>query len=156
MRAVSARVAVAGLVGGFVGNAVLGAMFSSALIRRILYDPMLQSRLFLEVTPQRNIPVSVAGLVLLSVIHAWLFAILMPSIPGRTWIRKGAFWGLAIWLMYWLFQEWFIYHTLLAEPLLLNALELGILLLGSMVEGLLISLILATQPQPASPAVEAV
>lgn len=67
----------------------------------------------------------------------------LPSIPGKTWIGKGAFWGLTIWLMYWVFQEWFIYHTLLAEPLLLNLLELAILLLGSAVEGMVIALILA-------------
>lgn len=52
----------------------------------------------------------------------------LPSIPGKTWIGKGAFWGL---------------HTLLAEPLLLNLLELAILLLGSAVEGMVIALILA-------------
>ena len=149
MKAVSWRVALAGLIGGFVGNGVLGALFSSPPVQQILYDPAIQSRLFLEVTPQRNIPVSVAGLVVLSVIHAWLFAVLLPSIPGRTWIGKGAFWGLTIWLMYWVFQEWFIYHTLLGEPVLLNILELGILLLGSVVEGVLIAFVLARKvPRP--------
>jgi len=140
---VSWKVAVAGLAGGFVGNGILGGILSSPPVHRILYDPAIQSRLFIEITPQRNIPVSVAGLVLLSVIHAWLFVLFLPSIPGKTWIGKGAFWGLTIWLMYWVFQEWFIYHTLLAEPLLLNLLELAILLLGSVVEGMVIALILA-------------
>lgn len=42
-------------------------------------------------------------------------------------------------LMYWLFQEWFIYHTLLHEPILLNLLEPAILLVGSLVEGLIIA-----------------
>lgn len=41
--------------------------------------------------------------------------------------------------MYWVFQEWFVYHTLLLEPLLLNLLELVILLIGSIIEGLIIS-----------------
>lgn len=148
MKTVSWRVALAGLVAGFVGNGVLGALFSSPPVQRVLYDPAIQSRLFLEITPQRNIPVSVAGLVVLSVIHAWLFAVLMPSIPGKTWMGKGAFWGLAIWLMYWVFQEWFIYHTLLREPLLLNFLELGILLLGSTAEGIIIALFLARKTWP--------
>jgi flagellar biosynthesis protein FliQ len=45
--------------------------------------------------------------------------------------------------MYWLSQEWFIYHTLLGEPLLLNILELSILLTGSLVDGLIIAFFLA-------------
>ena len=133
------RVIVAGLAGGFVGNGVLGALFSSPPVRRVLYDPAIQSALFIDITPRRNIPLSVTGLVVLSVVHAWFFVVLRPSIPGETWLRKGLFWGLVIWSMYWLFQEWFIYHTLLGEPLLLNLLELTILLAGSLIEGVIIA-----------------
>jgi hypothetical protein len=136
------KIIIAGLVGGFVGNGVLGALFSSPLLKAILYDPSWQSRLFLDVTPQRNIPISVMGLVILSIIHSWLFMTFRPAIPGATPLRKGLFWGFTIWAMYWLFQEWFIYHTLLREPILLCLLELSILLLGSLVEGVIISLIL--------------
>jgi len=143
------KIILAGLVGGFVGNGVLGALFSSPPIKAILYNQAWQSQLFLEVTPQRNIPVSVAGLVILSIIHAWLFASLRPAIPGATPFRKGLFWGLTIWAMYWLFQEWFIYRTLLHEPVMLCALELSILLLGSLVEGVIISFIL----RPYEPAI---
>lgn len=142
MRATSTRTLAAGLIAGFVGNGVLGALFSSATVHRVLYDPALQSRLFREVTPLRNVPASVAGLVVLSVIHAWLFAIIEPSVPGKTWVGKGAFFGLVIWLVYWVFQEWFIYHTLLGEPTLLNLLELALLLFGSLTEGLLIAFIM--------------
>ena len=35
MRSSWPRVAIAGLVGGFVGNGVLGALFSSAPVRRV-------------------------------------------------------------------------------------------------------------------------
>ena len=133
------RSVVAGLLGGFIGNGVLGALFSIPLIRSILYDPELQSRLFIEITPKRNILVSVAGLVVLSAIHGWFYAVLRPSIPGITWARKGLFWGYLIWAMYWLVQEWFIYHTLFEEPLILNLLELVLLLAGSLIEGLIIS-----------------
>ena len=140
------KILVAGLVGGFIGNGVLGALFSMPPIQSILYNPEWQSQLFIEITPQRNIPVSVAGLVILSIIHAWLFSVLMPSIPGKTWLKKGLFWGLTIWLMYWLFQEWFIYNTLLGEPLLLNVLELTILMVGSLVEGIIIACILVRNP----------
>jgi len=144
------KILVAGLVGGFIGNGVLGALFSSHPIQTILYNTEWQSQPFLEITPKRNIPVSVAGLVILSVIHAWLFSVLMPSIPGRTWLNKGLFWGLTIWLMYWLFQEWFIYNTLLGEPLLLNMLELTVLMLGSLVEGVVIAFFLARKSSNSS------
>ena len=137
------KIVLAGLAGGFLGNGVLGALFSSPPMQAILYNPEWQSALFIDITPKRNIPVSVACLVILSVIHAWLFDDLMPSIPGRTWVRKGLFWGLTIWLMFWVFQEWLIYHTLLGEPLLLNLLELAILLIGSLVEGIVIAFALA-------------
>jgi hypothetical protein len=143
MRARPMMILLAGLLGGFVGNGVMGAIFSSPPIRSILYNPNLQSSLFIDITPKRDIPVSIAGLVLLSVIHAWLFDVFKPSIPGRTWARKGQFWGFTIFLMFWLFQEWFIYHTLLGEPILLNLLELCILLIGSLVEGLIIAFCLA-------------
>ena len=123
---------------------MLGAAFSSPWIHSILYDPHLQSALFIEITPQRNLPVSVFGLVMLSVIHSWLFHLFAPSIPGKSWIEKGLFWGLTIWMMFWLFQEWFIYHALLAEPWFLNLLKLGILLIGSLTEGLVIAGILAS------------
>lgn len=140
------KILLAGLIGGFIGNGVLGALFSSPLILSILYNPEWQSQLFIEITPKRNIPVSVSGLVILSVIHAWLFNVFMPSLPGQTWLKKGLFWGLTIWAMYWLFQEWFIYNTLLGEPLLLNVLELIILLSGSLVEGMVIAFFLARKP----------
>lgn len=137
------RIVIAGLVGGFIGNGVLGAIFSSPPIHSILYDPKFQSELFIQITPTRNIPVSVGGVVILSIIHGWLFSTFKPAIPGQTWLRKGLFWGLTIFLMYWLFQEWFIYHTLLGEPILLNLLELSMLLAGSLVEGVVIALFLA-------------
>ena len=135
------KIIFAGLLGGFVSEAILGVLFVSPFIKSILYNPTIQSRLFLEVTPQRDLAASIIGLVILSIIHAWLYTVLMKSIPGDTWVKKGLFWGLIIWLMYWVFQEWFIYHTLLGEPFILNSLELVILLLGSFVEGLIIAFI---------------
>ena len=141
------KIITAGLIGGFVGNGVLGALFTSPPVQAILYNPDFQSALFIAIAPKRNIPVSVAGLVVLSVIHAWLFSVFKPAIPGHTWIRKGLFWGMTILLMYWLFQEWFIYNTLLGEPLLLNLLELSLLLVGSLVEGVVIAFFLARTPE---------
>lgn len=133
------RALQAGWLGGFVGNGLLGALFSSSPVREILYNPNVQSQLFLTLTPQRDIAVSVIGLVVLSGLHGVLFAVLQASIPGKSWLPKGLWWGFFLWATYWLFQEWFIYITLLGEPLSLAALELGILLLGSLLEGVVIS-----------------
>jgi hypothetical protein len=130
---------LAGWAGGFLGNAFLGAAFSSPWMARILYDPHLQSALFISLTPQRDVAVSVMGLIALSAIHGLLFAVLRPAIPGRGWVRKGLWWGAAVWSMYWLFQEWFIYVTLLREPLALAALELIVLLAGSLIEGVVVA-----------------
>ena len=135
------KIVYSGLIAGFVSEGILGFLFTSKFIRSFLYDPTLQSPQFLEVTSNRvvSLPITISGLIVLSIIHAWLFTILQKSIPGNTWIKKGLFWGLTIWLMYWVFQEWFIFYTLLGEPLLLVSLELSLLLVGSIVESLIIS-----------------
>ena len=125
------KIIYSGLIAGFVSEGFLGAAFTSAPIREILYDPNLQSKIFIELTPTRDLFTSVAGLVVLSIAHGWLFTVFQKSIPGTSWFKQGLFWGFTIWLMYWVFQEWFIYHTLLREPIILNLLELTILLIGS-------------------------
>lgn len=133
---------VAGWVGGFVGNALLGALFSHPWITAALYNPVWQSRLFIEIAPQRNIAVSVIGLIVLSGLHGVLFRQLAPAIPGDSWLPKGLIFGAAVWAVYWVFQEWFIYVTLLKEPLPLALLELTALLLGSLLEGAAIAWLL--------------
>ena len=50
------RVIAAGLAGGLAGNGVLGVAFSSSWVTHALYDPSLQSALFIEITRQRDIP----------------------------------------------------------------------------------------------------
>jgi len=139
------RSLVAGWVGGFLGNAFLGVVFSSPWIMAVLYHPTWQSPLFLELAPQRDVAQSVIGLIFLSGLHGALFAQFEPSIPGHSWLGKGLFWGTTIWLTYWLFQEWFIYVTLLREPVLLALFELAILLVGSLVEGVVIAKLASEQ-----------
>lgn len=133
------KIIYSGLIAGFISEGILGALFMSPPIQSILYNPNWQSKIFLELTPTRDLFPSIAGIVILSIAHSWFFSIFQKSIPGETWIRKGLFWGFTIWLLYWVFQEWFIYHTLLKEPILLNLVELTILMAGSFVEGLIIS-----------------
>lgn len=133
------KIIYSGLIAGFISEGILGGLFMSPPVQSILYNPDWQSKIFLEVTPTRDLFPSIAGIVILSVAHSWLFSLFQKSIPGETWIKKGLFWGFTIWLLYWVFQEWFIYHTLLKEPMLLNLVELTVLLLGSFIEGLIIS-----------------
>lgn len=86
------KIILTGLIAGFISKGILGVFFTIPFIKSILYNPNIQSQLFIEITPHRDIPFSVAGLVVLSVIHAWLFVIFVSEIPGETWIKKGFFW----------------------------------------------------------------
>ena len=79
--------------------------------------------------------------VLLGVVLACCMALYLMQ--HQSWFKKGVFWGFVIWLMFWVFQEWFIYHALLGEPILLNILELALLLIGSLTEGIIIAFVLA-------------
>ena len=139
------KIIYSGLLAGFISEAILGALFMSPPVQSVLNNPDWQSELFIEITPTRDLVKSVVGLTILSIAHSWLYDILKPSIPGDNWIRKGFFWGFTIWLMYWVFQEWFIYHTLLEEPILLNFLELILLFIGSVAEGLIIAKLLESK-----------
>jgi hypothetical protein len=142
MKNKTVKIVYSGLIAGFVSEVFLGTVFTSPFIHEILYNPGLQSKVFIDVTPTRELFPSIAGIVLLSIAHSGFFTVFQKSIPGSSWVGKGLFWGFTIWLMYWVFQEWFIYHTLLMEPIILNLLELAILLAGSFIEGLIISRVL--------------
>lgn len=146
MNAISLRSLAAGWLGGFVGNAVLGAAFSSPWVQAVLYHPAWQSPLFIEITRTRDIALSVAGLIVLSGLHGVLYQMARPVLPGRNWVKRGALWGGVVWIGYWLFQEWFIYVTLLREPILLALFELAILLVGAVVEGIVIAGVLEWRP----------
>lgn len=139
MRQPWVRAVAAGWLGGLIGNAALGIAFSTAWLKSLLFDPRLQSAAFIELALERDVAISVAGLVLLSGIYGALYAVLAPAIPGRTTLRKGLFWGVAIWVAYWLPQEWFVYVTLLREPIALALVELAVLLGGSLLQGLVIA-----------------
>ena len=52
--------------------------------------------------------------------------------------------------MFWVFQEWFVYKTLLQEPWVLVSLELAVLLIGSLAEGTVIGLLVPPPKKGAS------
>ncbi|MBU0679740.1 MAG: hypothetical protein KJ626_16685 [Verrucomicrobia bacterium] len=133
---------VSGVVAGVVGHGAMGLIFYSPPMQALLYMDPVQSEIFLSICQPRNIPTCAAGIILLSILHAVFFAVFQPSIPGRTWFRKGIFWGFTIWALYWLFQEWLLYTMLLGVPILMNIVELSVLLIGSLVEGVMIALFL--------------
>ncbi len=80
---------LAGWAGGFAGNALLGILFSSPSIRAALYDPLWQSPLFIEITAQRNIAVSVLGLIVLSGLHGLLFCTTCTCDPRSFLVGQG-------------------------------------------------------------------
>lgn len=57
--------------------------------------------------------------------------------------EKSLFWGLPVWLIYRMFQDCFIYNTLLGEPFFPNVFERNILMLRSLAEGIVIGFFLA-------------
>lgn len=48
------KIIVAGLVGGFIGNGVLGALFSSPPVHSVLYNSEWQSQLFIDMILRRS------------------------------------------------------------------------------------------------------
>ena len=85
------KIIIAGLIGGFIGEGIMGGLFMSPPINSMLYDPVIQSPLFIEITPNRDLFKSIAGMVVLSIAHAWFYSLFMQSIPGKTWLKKGLF-----------------------------------------------------------------
>ncbi len=44
------KIVYSGLIAGFVSQGILGGLFMSSPVQAILYDPNLQSQLFIDVT----------------------------------------------------------------------------------------------------------
>lgn len=140
LRLFTPRTALVGLAAGFFSQAAMGAVFLSPPVQALLYNPAYQSELFRTITPTRDVAHSIAGLIVLSAVHAWLFRLIQDCLPTGGRVRRGLIFGVWLWLLYWVPQEWFVYHTLLGEPLWLCAVELTIVLCGSLLQGALIAL----------------
>lgn len=97
---------------------------------------------YMDTASQMNLPIAIIGLILLSTIHAVIFAFIGGALPGSTWLGRGIVFGVMIWLLFWLFQEWFAFHCLLGVRLSLNSFRLLVLLIGAIIEGVIISWII--------------
>ena len=128
------KIVLGGLAAGFLSNAVIGFVMTRKQIHALLTSPTRNSATYVDVTAKINLPVAISGLVALSVIHAWDFTVLSPSLPGDTWAIHGLAFGGLIWLFFWLFQEWFSFRNLLKVPLAISALRLCVLAGGAAIE----------------------
>jgi hypothetical protein len=133
------RIISSGLLAGAISNAVVGFIFTRKPIHGMIHDSSRNSRKYIDTASQMNLPVAIIGLILLSVIHSVIFAFIGASLPGVTWVSRGIFFGIMIWLFFWLFQEWFAFHCLLGVPFTINSFRLLVLLIGAVIEGVIIS-----------------
>lgn len=133
------RIVSAGLLAGAVSNAVVGLIFTRKPVHAMMHDSSRNSRKYIDVATQMNLPVAIIGLILLSVIHSVIFAFIGAALPGSTWLTRGIIFGVMIWLFFWLFQEWFAFHCLLSVPISINSFRLVVLLIGAVIEGIIIS-----------------
>lgn len=133
------RIILSGLLAGAVSNAVVGLIFTRKPVHAMIHDSSRNSRRYIDTASQMNLPVAIIGLILLSIIHSFIFAYIGASLPGATWISRGIVFGIMIWLFFWLFQEWFAFHCLLGVPFSLNFFRLCVLLIGAVIEGIIIS-----------------
>jgi hypothetical protein len=115
----------------------------------ILLDPSLQSEkliaVWTEIEPlplvvDQPLPI-IVGIVLFGIIHACLYRWISPAWPTGT-IRRGLSFALVVFLMTFLFWEFFTPFNLFGEPLGLIALELCFWAIIALADGLVISAIM--------------
>ena len=137
------RIFITGLIGTLAVNIILAIVFSSRLAELVLesaYETYIESNF-----P----PSSIIGIALLSFVHAWLFNRFKPQLPGQNWLTKGLAWGVAIWVLiliheqYFLFQEWTVYDSFLDMGVLITSFTNTTMLVASLIEGTIISFFLA-------------
>jgi hypothetical protein len=153
MRATHGKTIIAGIAGGFAMN--LAMLITFRLMGfgwnggGILLESSSQSRKLIAVwTEMEPIPLVVnspapiiAGIVLFGIIHAYLFRWLSPAWSGGV-IKQGFKFALLVFLMTFLFWEFFTPFNLFGEPLGLIALELLFWACIALADGLAISAII--------------
>ena len=139
---------VAGILGGMAASLVVLILFRLIGFEYwgILTNPEYQSPKLLKVwTEIEPIPLAVnhpgiitLGFVILSILHAFVFAIIRQGIPGEG-LKKGIIFGLIIWLFSYVFFEFFTPWNMFGEPLSLVGLELLFWIGVALSEGIVIA-----------------
>lgn len=144
---------LAGVAGGFAINIamlllyrVIGFGINSD---GILLDPSLQSKKLIDVwTKIEPLPLVVSrpapiiiGLILFGIVHAYLYRWLSPAWPTGI-ARRGLSFALLVFLMTFLFWEFFTPFNQFGEPLGLIALELFFWALIALADGFAVSAVM--------------
>jgi len=142
------RIIAAGILGGMAASLAVLILFRLIGFEYwgILTNPEYQSPKLLKVwTEIEPIPLAVnhpgiitLGFVILSILHAFVFAIIRQGIPGEC-LNKGIIFGLIIWLFSYVFFEFFTPWNMFGEPLYLVGLELLFWIGVALSEGIVIA-----------------
>lgn len=161
MKASHGKTVLAGVAGGFAMNLAMLLTFRfigfGARGDGILLDPSIQSRKLIAVwTELEPLPLVVdrpafiiAGIVVFGIIHAYLFRWISPVWPVGI-AKRGFRFAALVFLMTFLFWEFFTPFNQFGEPLPLIGLELVFWALIALADGLTISAIMereASNPQ---------
>lgn len=155
MKRTHPRTILAGVVGGIAMN--LAMLLTFRLIGfginadGFLLDPSIQSRKLIAVwTELEPLPLVVArpapiivGLILFGIIHAYIYRWITPA-WGRGILKRGLSFGLLVFLLTFLFWEFFTPFNMFGEPVGLIAIELCFWAVIAMAGGLAISVIMET------------
>lgn len=115
----------------------------------ILLDPALQSEkliaVWTEIEPlplvvDRPLPI-ILGIVIFGVVHAYLYRWISPAWPTGV-ARRGLSFALIVFMMTFLFWEFFTPFNMFGEPLGLIALELSFWAVIALADGLVISAVM--------------
>lgn len=148
-----ARTIVAGIAGGIAMNAAMLLTFRllgfGVTGGGVLLDPSLQSRKLIAVwTEMEPLPLVVSqpvpiilGIICIGIIHAYLYRWIRPAWPSGT-ARRAASFALLVFLLSFLFWEFFTPFNQFGEPLGLIALELIFWAVIALADGLAISFIM--------------
>ncbi len=142
------RTIAAGMLGGIAASLAVLILFRLIGFEYwgILTNPEYQSPKLIKVWAEiEPIPLAVnhpgiitLGFVLLSILHAFLFAIIREGLPGEG-LKKGIIIGLIIWLFSYVFFEFFTPWNMFGEPVALVALELLFWIGVALSEGVVIA-----------------
>jgi len=147
------RTLLAGLAGGVAMNAAMVLTFRligfGAKADGFLLDPAIQSRKLIDVwTKIEPLPLVVtrpapiiAGLVVFGIVHAYLYRWISPAWPAGI-VRRGLAFALLVFLLTFLFWEFFTPFNQFGEPLPLIAAELCFWAVIALADGLAISTVM--------------